>query len=225
MLVRLNEFACCSRTDSPFTHQRSRQRIVASFGLGRAPRFALRRAVIARREMRPNQLLPPNTFSTTSTRASWIPDFESRDFRLVLTGETSVSRRPIRFGGPCDFVSWGGVFFPDFPRCLSRGHPGHESLDRTSDISVASPSLIDGAFATHRSSSGSPRLHSPCVREDHTLSTIRDAFHRQVIASSGLTPSLVDLATLPPRLDSRRCFARPFPRSRCPQVSPWTTDW
>jgi hypothetical protein len=120
MLVQVNEFACCSRTDSPFTHQRPRQRVVASFRLGRAPRFALRLAVIARREMRPNRLLPPNTFSTTSTRASWIPDVESRDFRLVLIREPSVSRRPIRFGGPCGFVSWGGVFFPKLSRACAQ---------------------------------------------------------------------------------------------------------
>lgn len=120
VLVRLNEFARCSRTDSPFTHQRPRQRVVASFRLGRAPRLALRLTVIARREMRPNQLLPPNTFSTTSTRASWIPDVESRDFRLVLIREPSVSRRPIRFGGPCGFVSWGGVFFPKLSRACAQ---------------------------------------------------------------------------------------------------------
>jgi len=120
MLVQLNEFACCSRTDSPFTHQRPRQRVVVSFRLGRAPRLVLRLTAIARREMRPNRLLPPNTFSTTSTRASWIPDIESRDFRLVLTGESSVSRRPIRFGGPCGFVSWGGVFFPKLPQVFTQ---------------------------------------------------------------------------------------------------------
>lgn len=141
MLVRLNELACCSRTDSPSTHQRPRQRVVASFRLGRAPRFALRLPVIARREMRPNRLLPPNTFSTTSTRASWIPNVWSRDFRHVPIGESSVSRRPTRFGGPCGFVSWGGVFFPNFPRWLD---PGHEPSDRTSGTSVASPSLTDG---------------------------------------------------------------------------------
>ena len=61
---------------------------------------------------------------------------------------------------------------------------------------------------THRSSSGPPRLLLPRVREDHAMSTTRDAFHRQVIASSGSTPSFGDLATLPPRSTSRRFFAR-----------------
>jgi hypothetical protein len=101
----------------------------------------------------------------------------------------------------------GGRFLPQtFPSLRS----GHEPSDRTSGTSVASPSLTEWRFRTHWSSSGSPRLLLPRVREDHTMSTTRDAFHRQVIASSGLTPSLVDLATLPPRSDSRHCFARPF---------------
>jgi len=178
---------------------------VASFRLGRAPRFALRRAVIARREMRPNRLLPPNTFSTTSTRASWIPDY------LVTRLSPRADRGTERFTTPNSL--WRAVrlcfvrgrFLPQtFPSLRS----GHEPTDRTSGTSVASPSLTEWRFRTHWSSSGPPRLHSPRVREDHTMSTTRDAFHRWVIASSGLTPSLVDLATLPPRSDSRHCFAR-----------------
>jgi len=180
---------------------------VASFGLGRAPRFALRLPAIARREMRPNQLLPPNTFSTTSTRASWIPEY--RVTRLSPRADRGIERfttpNSLRRAVRLCFV--GGRFLPQTSPGL---HPGHEPYDRTSGTSVASPPLTEWRSRTHWSSSGPPRLHSPRVREDHTMSTTRDAFHRQVIASSGLTPSFIDLATLPPRSDSRRCFARPF---------------
>lgn len=144
MLVRLNEFACCSRTDSPFTHQRSRQRIVASFRLGRAPRFALRLAVIARREMRPNRLLPPNTFSTTSTRASWIPDVQVTRLspRADRGNERFTTLDSLRRAVRLCFV--GGRFLPQaFPSLRS----GHEPSDRTSGTSVASPSLTRGASA------------------------------------------------------------------------------
>jgi hypothetical protein len=144
MLVRLNEFACCSRTDSPFTHQRSRQRIVASFRLGRAPRFALRLTVIARREMRPNRLLPPNTFSTTSTRASWIPDVRVTRLspRADRGNERFTTLDSLRRAVRLCFVR--GRFLPQaFPSLRS----GHEPSDRTSGTSVASPSLIDGASA------------------------------------------------------------------------------
>lgn len=160
MHVRLNEFACCSRTDSPSTHQRPRQRVVASFRLGRAPRFALRRAVIARREMRPNRLLPPNTFSTTSTRASWIPDIESFDFRRLLIGESSVSRRPTRFGGSCGFVSWGGVFFPKLSQ-VSASETWPTSRPTVPLAPLSPPCLlpVGGVVSPHAgSSSGPPRL-------------------------------------------------------------------
>jgi hypothetical protein len=150
----------------------------------------------------------PTRFRLRAPAPRGFPIIESRDFRLALIGEPSVSRRPIRFGGPSGFFSWGGVVFPKLPQVFH--NLSHEPYDRTSGTSVASPSLTEWRLRTHWSSSGSPRLHSPRVREDHTMSTTRDAFHRQVIASSGLTPSLVDLATLPPRSDSRRCFARPF---------------
>lgn len=144
MLVQVSEFACCSRTDSPFTHQRPRQRVVASFRLGRAPRFALRLAVIARREMRPNRLLPPNTFSTTSTRASWIPDY--RVTRLSPRADRGTERfttpNSLRRAVRLCFV--GGRFLPQtFPSL----HSGHEPYDRTSGTSVASPSLTRGASA------------------------------------------------------------------------------
>lgn len=72
-------------------------------------------------------------------------------------------------------------------------------------------------FRTHRSSSGQPRLLPPCVRDDHTISTTQSAFHQQVIAPSGSAPSFIDPATLPPRSDSRRRFARLAPLPKFPQ--------
>lgn len=181
---------------------------MASFGLGRAPRLALRLTAIARREMRPNQLLPPNTFSTTSTRASWIPDY--RVTRLSPRADRGIERfttlDSLRRAVRLCFVE--GRFLPQiFPSLQRVQTQAHEPYDRTSDTSVASPSLTEWAACyrrTHWSSSGPPRSFSPRVREDHTMSTTRDAFHRWVIAPSGLAPSLVDLATLPPRSDSRR---------------------
>lgn len=175
-LLQVSEFARSSRTASPCTHHRPRQRIVASFGLGRAPRLALRLPAIARREMRPNQLLPPNTFSTTSTRASWIPD--CRVTRLSPRADRGTER----FTTPDSLRRAVRLFFVG-GRCLPQASPGfshlgHEPYDRTSGTSVASPPLTEWRLRTHWSSSGPPRLHSPRVREDHTMSTTRDAFHR-----------------------------------------------
>lgn len=160
--------------------------------------------------MRPNRLLPPNTFSTTSTRASCVPDvavtrLSPRAVRGTERFTTPDSLR--RILRPC-FV--GGVFFPQF---------FHGPQNRTSGTSVASPLLRERRFRTHSSSSGPPRLLPPRVREDHTMSTTRSAFHQQVIAPSGSAPSFIDPATLPPRSDCRRCFARRAPLPRFPQ------DW
>lgn len=148
--------------------------------------------------------------STTSTRASWIPDYgQSRDFRLVLVGGPSISRCPIRFGGLCCLVSCGAFSSPVCPRA---SEPYLWHLCRL-------PISEQWRFRTHCSSSGPPRLLSPRVREDHTMSTTRSAFHRPVIAPSGSAPSFIDPATLPPRFDSRRSFARRAPLHRLPH------DW
>jgi len=181
MLVRLNEFACCSRTDSPFTHQRPRQRVVASFRLDRAPRFALRLPVIARRKMRPNRLLQPNTFSTTSTRASWIPVFyfsQSRDFRRALGRgiERFTTPNSLRRAVRLCFV--GGRFLPQAFPGLQQMKPGPRAVRPYLWHLCRLPVSYPWRFRTQGSSSGSPRLHSPRVREDHTMSTTRDAFHR-----------------------------------------------
>jgi len=80
--------------------------------------------------MRPNRLLPPNTFffyehpRLVDSRFS-----QSRDFRLALVGGPSVSRRPIRFGGLCGLFRVGRFLPQVF----------HVPQNRTSGTSVASP--------------------------------------------------------------------------------------
>jgi hypothetical protein len=198
-LVQVNEFAQTSRTVSPSTHRRSRQRIAVSFWLVGTLRLVLRLPVIMPIRMRPNRLLPPNTFSTTSTRASWIPDFLP-----VARLSPRAGRGTERFTTPDSLrralrlVSCGAFSSPGFPRASG---PYLWHLCRL-------PACEQWRFRTHCSSSGPPRLLSPRVREDHTMSTTRSAFHRQVIASSGSTRSFTDPATLPPRFGSRRSFAR-----------------
>lgn len=97
-------------------------------------------------------------------------------------------------------------------RCLPQTSPGYPPGPRAVPTGLwhlcRVPASYRWRLRTHRSSSGTPRLFLPRVREDHTMSTARDAFHRQVIASSGLTPSFTDPATLPPRFGSRCSFAR-----------------
>lgn len=95
--------------------RRSRQRIEASFRLAHALQLVLRLTVIARIRMRPNRLLPPNTFFRLRAPAPRaFPMWQSRDFRLALFGGPSVSRRPIRFGGSCGLVSRGAFSSPSF---------------------------------------------------------------------------------------------------------------
>lgn len=104
---------------------------------------------------------------------------QSRNFRHALGrgNERFTTLDSLRRAARLFFV--GGRFLPRLPQApFLGGHLGHEPYDRTSDTSVASPSLTEWRLRTHWSSSGPPRLHSPRVREDHTMSTTRDAFHR-----------------------------------------------
>jgi len=155
--------------------------IVASFRLGRAPRFALRLPVMARHEMRPNQLLPPNTFSTTSTRASWIPD--DRVTRLSPRANRGTERfttlDSLRRAARLCFV--GGRCLPRVSQVCSGCKPGPRAVRPYLWHLCRLPVSYRWAAwyrRAHRSSSGPPRLHSPRVREDHTMSTTRDAFPR-----------------------------------------------
>lgn len=93
----------------------------------------------------------------------------------------------------------------------------HGPQNRTSGTPVATPFPNDGAFARIALQLEPPRLFPPRVREDHTMSTTRSAFHQQVIAPSGSAPSFIDPATLPPRSESRRRFARLAPLPKFPQ--------
>lgn len=135
---------------------------------------------------------------TTSTRASWIPVFpvtrlSPRAGRGTERFTTLDSlRRVLRL------VSCGAFSSPSCPRA---SEPYLWHLCRL-------PVSGEWRLRTHSSSSGPPRLFSPRVREDHTMSTTRSAFRQQVIAPSGSAPSFIDPATLPPRSDSRRFFAR-----------------
>jgi len=96
-------------------------------------------------------------------------------------------------------------------RCLPRASPSYPLGPRASRPYLWHLCRLSVShrwrFRTHRWSSESPRSYLPCVREDHTMSTTRDAFRRQVIAPSSLAPSFTDLATLPPRFGSRHRFA------------------
>jgi len=212
-LVEVNQFAQTSRTISPSTHRRSRQRIAASFWLVGTLRLVLRLPVILPIRMRPNRLLQPFTFSTTSTRASVIPNLPVARLspRAGWGNERFTTldslRRALRL------VSCGAFSSPGFPRA---SEPYLWHLCRL-------PASEQWRFRTHCPSSGPPRLLSPCVREDHTMSTTRDAFHRQVIASSGSTQSFTDPATLPPRFGSRRSFARRALLHRFPRDEPSST--
>jgi len=114
---RLKEFARDSRTRSPFTHRRSRQRIAASFRLGRAPRLALRLPVTTRLEMRPNRLLPPNTVSTTSTRASWAPEPSHQTFASRWTGNRAFHDARLASAVRAALFRGGALSSPVFPRC------------------------------------------------------------------------------------------------------------
>jgi len=118
-LVEVNEFAQTSRTVSPSTHRRSRQRIAVSFWLVGTLRLVLRLPVIMPIRMRPNRLLPPNTFSTTSTRASWIPDFfaSRATFASCWSGDRAFHDARFASAGPAACFVWG-VFFPRFSTSL-----------------------------------------------------------------------------------------------------------
>jgi hypothetical protein len=114
--LRLNEYARDSRTRSPFTHRRSRQRIAVSFRLGHAPRLALRLPGATRLEMRPNRLLPPNTFSTTSTRASWVPEPSHQAFASRWTGDRAFHDARFASAVRAALLRGGALSSPDFPR-------------------------------------------------------------------------------------------------------------
>jgi len=69
----------------------------------------------------------------------------------------------------------GGAFSsPNFPELALEPRAVRPYLWHLCRLPVSYP----WRFRTHGSSSGPPRLHSPRVREDHTMSTTRDAFHR-----------------------------------------------
>lgn len=142
--LRLNEYAGDSRTRSPFTHRRSRQR-----NRGFLPARSRSSACLAA----PRGYATRDASEPTSATQHFF-DYEhprlvgsrteSPSFRLALDGGPSVSRRPIRFGCSCGFVTWGGVVFPRLPQVI---HLGHEPYERASGTSVASPLFIDGACA------------------------------------------------------------------------------
>jgi hypothetical protein len=107
-----------SRTHSPSTHRRSRQRIAASFWLARTLWLVLRLPVIMRIEMRPNRRLPPKHVlthvSTTSTRASRTPDDASRaTFASCWSGIRAFHDARFASVGLAACFVWG-VFFPRF---------------------------------------------------------------------------------------------------------------
>jgi len=115
-------------------------------------------------------------FSTTSTRATFVPSISSRlaprPFAAGLvpwmmeTGGPGGSRRPIRFGG------WPPVGARRSSSACSRNH-------RTSDTPVADPWLPLRLREVRRPPSPPDRALQ-AVHEDPPTTTIRSAFHRQL---------------------------------------------
>jgi len=99
--------------------------------------------------------LVDSRLSSHATFASrWSGNWAFHDARFASAGHAALFR--------------GGAFSsPDFPELAASANLAHEPYDRTSDTSVASPSLTEWAACyrrTHWSSSGPPRLLSPRVR-------------------------------------------------------------
>jgi len=118
----------------------------------------------------------------------------------VETGEPSVSRRSVRFGGSCDAV---GACSSNFPQVLPEGVPvgPRATCDRASDAPVATPLDTGTAFSrAFRGTRGpirtrSPRPLRPRRREATRPSPVRDAFDRQRMRCSYSAPSSGDCAT------------------------------
>lgn len=129
-------FARDSHTRSPSVLSAIASAIATSFGLSHVRRLVLRLTGAAHEEMRPDRLVPPSTFSTTSTRVSSASHsvalpclrdprrHEDRAFHDARSAEADL-RRISYVGGVLLLVA---AFFGR----------RHAAEDRASDVSVAS---------------------------------------------------------------------------------------
>jgi len=186
-----------SRTDSPSIHRRSRQRIEASFRLGRAARACLAARVRPRRWMRPNRLLPPYTRLRAPAPRELPAQSQGCLFPALTWGTWRFTTpRPLRRA--YRLSSMGGVVFPI-----------HEPICRASDIPVAFPQARCGSLSapTLRNCRG---LRRPRVRDDHTISTTPRCLPSMGNRSLGfpLRPLAVT-ATSPSRFGGTTLFRSP----------------